>query len=432
MHKLTNKLIIYRNYAENTILIQLSKVFRQYTEGNYDREYLTEEIYEITNRLVTLSAEYGFNKNLWHSYIAYLLATTENPFTLESEKNPEITGSLTELVKHDYKVIKELFDYDFTEIEESLDINCFSIITDYATNTRKELTANRDAGEKIIELRDNMEQAQTQEQLYETITRFYTDYGVGKLGLNRAFKLSEHRKELLVPITALDDVVLDDLVGYATQKEKLLANTESFINGKTANNVLLYGDSGTGKSTSIKAILNQYYDRGLRMIEVYKHQAEYLPEIVEQIKNRNYKFIIYMDDLSFEETESEYKYLKAWIEGGLATNPDNILIYATSNRRHLIRENWNERKDTSSEDDLYHSDTVREKLSLVDRFGITIGYYKPHMNEYFQIVVKLAQKHPEITLTEEELISHAKEWIVSHGAPSGRTAQQLINYLAGK
>ncbi|RAP47690.1 MAG: AAA family ATPase, partial [Methanosphaera sp. rholeuAM74] len=426
MHKLTNKLIIYRNYAENTILIQLSKVFRQYTEGNYDKEELTEEIYKVINQLLVLSTEYGFNKNLWHNYIAYILATTENPFTLISEKNDKITGSVEELVKHDYKIFKQLFDYDFTKIEEDLNINCFTIITNYTAVLKKEQIYNNEVSRKVRKLSEKIEQTQTQEQLYDIITKFYTDYGVGKLGLNRAFKISSEEEELLTPITALDDVTLDDLVGYQVQKEKLIANTESFIKGKTANNVLLYGDAGTGKSTSIKAILNQYYDKGLRMIEVYKHQTKYLSEVVEEIKNRNYKFIIYMDDLSFEETESEYKYLKAWIEGGIATNPDNILIYATSNRRHLIRENWNERSDTSSKEDMYHSDTVREKLSLVDRFGITIGYYKPHMKEYFQIVVKLAQKHPEITLTEEELISQAKQWIVSHGAPSGRTAQQLI------
>ena len=119
-----------------------------------------------------------------------------------------------------------------------------------------------------------------------------------------------------------------------TQKKKLVDNTEAFVQGKKANNVLLFGDSGTGKSTSIKAIVNQYYKDGLRMIEIYKHQFKYLSEIIAEIKNRNYKFIIYMDDLSFEEFEIEYKFLKAVIEGGVETKPDNILIYATSNRRH--------------------------------------------------------------------------------------------------
>ena len=137
--------------------------------------------------------------------------------------------------------------------------------------------------------------------------------------------------------------------------------------GKKANNCLLFGDSGTGKSTSIKAIINQYYEQGLRMIEIYKHQFKDLSAVISHVKNRNYKFIIYMDDLSFEEFEIEYKYLKAVIEGGLETKPDNVLIYATSNRRHLIKETWNDRDDVETDNGMHRSDTMQEKLSLVNR-----------------------------------------------------------------
>jgi hypothetical protein len=225
-------------------------------------------------------------------------------------------------------------------------------------------------------------------------------------------------------------MTLDDLVGYEEQKKKLIANTEAFVEGRKANNVLLFGDAGTGKSTSIKAILNQYYSRGLRMIEVYKHEFQDLSQVIAEIKNRNYRFIIYMDDLSFEEFEIEYKYLKAVIEGGLETKPDNVLIYATSNRRHLIRETWSDRSDMS-QDELHRSDTMQEKLSLVARFGVSIGYYKPSQKEYFNIVITLAKKYPEITLTEEELKAEANKWELSHGGISGRTAEQFITYLLG-
>ena len=148
-----------------------------------------------------------------------------------------------------------------------------------------------------------------------------------------------------VPINNTEDVRLDDLIGYEIQKQKIVENTEAFVAGRKANNALLFGDSGTGKSTTIKAIINEYYDQGLRMIEIYKHQFQDLSQVISQIKNRNYRFIIYMDDLSFEEFETEYKYLKAVIEGGLEIKPDNVLIYATSNRRHLIRETWTDRTD---------------------------------------------------------------------------------------
>ena len=224
---------------------------------------------------------------------------------------------------------------------------------------------------------------------------------------------------------------LDDLVGYEEQKEKLIANTEAFVSGRKANNVLLFGDAGTGKSTSVKAILNQYYSRGLRMIEVYKHQFQDLSAVISEIKNRNYWFVIFMDDLSFEEFEIEYKYLKAVIEGGLETKPSNILIYATSNRRHLIRETWSDRSDMS-QDELHRSDTMQEKLSLVARFGVSIGYYRPSQKEYFDIVLELARRCPEITMGEEELKLKANQWELSHGGISGRTAQQFINDLCGR
>ena len=146
------------------------------------------------------------------------------------------------------------------------------------------------------------------------------------------------------------------------------------MEGRRANNCLLFGDAGTGKSSSIKAIANEYYNRGLRVIEIYKHQFQDLNDVITQIKNRNYKFIIYMDDLSFEDFEVEYKYLKAVIEGGLEKKPGNVLIYATSNRRHIIREKFSDKEDRR--DDLHSSDTVQEKLSLASRFGVTIFLHR--------------------------------------------------------
>jgi hypothetical protein len=203
------------------------------------------------------------------------------------------------------------------------------------------------------------------------------------------------------------------------------------VEGRKANNVLLFGDSGTGKSTSIKAIVNEFYDRGLRMIEIYKHQFANLSNVIAQIKNRNYKFIIYMDDLSFEEFEIEYKFLKAVIEGGVETKPENILIYATSNRRHLIKENWSDRNDVVVQNGMHQSDTMEEKLSLVHRFGVTINYSKPSQKEYFNIAIQLSRRLG-VSLSDEEIRAEANKWELSHGGISGRTAQQFANYLAGQ
>ena len=224
--------------------------------------------------------------------------------------------------------------------------------------------------------------------------------------------------------------MLDDLVGYEIQKKKLVDNTKAFVEGKKANNVMLFGDSGTGKSTSIKAIVNEFYGDGLRMIAIYKHQFKDLSNVIAAVKNRNYKFIIYMDDLSFEEFEVEYKFLKAVIEGGVETKPDNVLIYATSNRRHLIKETWNDRNDMEHDNGMHRSDTMQEKLSLVNRFGVTINYSRPSQKEYFDIVISLARR-ADITMSEEELKAEANKWELAHGGISGRTAQQFVYYLEG-
>ena len=200
----------------------------------------------------------------------------------------------------------------------------------------------------------------------------------------------------------------------------------SLLEGKKANNCLLYGDAGTGKSSSIKAIMNEYYDRGLRIIELYKHQFRDLQQVIAQIKNRNYRFIIYMDDLSFEEFETDYKYLKAVIEGGLERKPENVLIYATSNRRHLVREISSDKADR--DEDLHTNDTVQEKLSLAFRFGCQIYYGKPSPAEFKNIVKVLADRYG-ITLPEEELLMEANKWELSHGGISGRTAVQFVDDL---
>ena len=252
-------------------------------------------------------------------------------------------------------------------------------------------------------------------------------------GLNKAFRIAENEDGTVrfLPINNMDTVMLGDLIGYESQKQKLVENTKAFCDGKPANNVLLFGDSGTGKSTSIKAIVNQFYPMGLRMIEIYKHQFKDLSAIIAQVKNRNYKFIIYMDDLSFEEFETEYKFLKAVIEGGVETKPENVLIYATSNRRHLIRETWKDRDDMEHSEDVHRSDTMEEKLSLVNRFGLTIFYAKPNKADFNEIAVALARRAgiTEEMMDDETVCLEAGRFEMRGGGYSGRTAQQFANHL---
>ena len=432
MFREVSKLVIYRNLGKDSILFNLAGIIQDYECNHSSKEDTITKIYNQINHLLDVATVYGFDKNLWHNYLAYLLATNENPFSITCEKVGGQNGTVNVFAKNDFRIIKNLFDYDFSRLEEELNINCFTTILNYQSIQKSGKRYNKNVSEKVRILSEAVEQAKDEEEIYRVVTDFYRDYGVGKFGLNKAFRVKHAADDaILCPITNTEEICLDDLIGYEMQKQKLIDNTLAFVEGRKANNVLLYGDSGTGKSTSIKAILNEYYSKGLRMIEIYKHQFQDLSSIIAQVKNRNYRFIIYMDDLSFEEFEIEYKYLKAVIEGGLETKPDNVLIYATSNRRHLIRETWSDRSDMS-QDELHRSDTIQEKLSLVARFGVSINYSAPTQKEYFEIVKNLAKRYDSITMSDEELCREALRWEMSHGGLSGRTAQQFINYLAGK
>lgn len=335
------------------------------------------------------------------------------------------------LAKHDFAIFQKLFAYDFSDLEKTLQADFFEELLDYRRAGAESRVFNRRIRTRIFELSAQLAQAADVDEFAEHMIRFYQEFGVGKLGLHKAFRVVPSGEHALIePIRNIAHVNLEDLVGYEIQKKKLIDNTEAFVQGRKANNCLLFGDAGTGKSSSIKAILNRYYDQGLRIIEIYKHQFQYLNDVIAQIKNRNYKFIIYMDDLSFEEFEIEYKYLKAVIEGGLEKRPDNVLIYATSNRRHLIRERFSDNRE-EYEGDLHTNDTIQEKMSLSNRFGVTIYFGSPDKREFQTIVKTLAERY-QITMPEEQLLLEANKWELSHGGLSGRTAQQFIDYLLGQ
>jgi uncharacterized protein len=440
MYRLISKLVIYRNLEKDGILLKLSELIKEFDEHRssnsltvFEKENITSRIYNLIHQLLQLAADYGFNTNLWHNYLAYILITAENPFSMTCEKLGAKEGTVNRFAKNDYKIVKALFDYDFEPLERELGIDCFTVITHYHAIEKSGNRYNKSVSDRVQQLSRLIEDAADENEIFTHVTDFYRICGVGMFGLNKAFRIRRDKEQLeLVPITNTQEVRLSDLVGYELQKQKLIDNTRAFIEGRKSNNVLLFGDSGTGKSTCVKAILNEYYSEGLRMIEIYKHQFEELSQVIALIKNRNYKFIIYMDDLSFEEFEIEYKYLKAVIEGGLETKPDNVLIYATSNRRHLIRETWKDRSDMETTEELHRSDTMQEKLSLVARFGITINFSAPNQKEFQRIVLELAKRQGNIRITEEELLLEANRWELSHGGMSGRTAQQFINYLAGR
>lgn len=425
------RLLLYSDMPEDEILRRMASITYDWEQHSVSNDALIARIYHEVKRILDLSTACGFDVNLWQCYLTYFLMTNENSFTRTCERTGSQEGSVNHFAKGDYSVFLRLFHYDFSPLEADLGIDCFSTICNYHAISKSERVYNRDVSSQVCSLRAALADAPDTDTFFDRLTGYYKQYGFGCFAMSRAFRIQRSEAGIdFIPISNIDRTILSDLLGYERQKEELRVNTEAFLAGKRANNVLLYGDAGTGKSTSVKALINEYYDRGLRMIEIYKHQFQDLSSVLAKIKNRNYRFIIFIDDLSFEENEVEYKFLKAVIEGGVETRPDNVLIYATSNRRHLIREVWKDRTDMEHDGDIHRSDTIEEKTSLAARFGVSINFNVPTKKEYHAIVRMLADRRG-ITIPEDQLFAKADTWEVRHSGFSGRTAQQFIDYLEG-
>ncbi|MDE7079265.1 MAG: ATP-binding protein [Clostridia bacterium] len=388
---------------------------------------------ETVGELLNFANVHAVNGNCWRYYIAYFIASDVNAFSLAFERKNACDSTLLEFAKEDCENLMQIFNYDLSSLPFIGDKS--SLLTNFKSTER---ISNKPYAEIVAKLSLDLEKCDTPKKFLGAITKFYSVYGVGELGLNKAFrvvaedslpgkKITHHTSQLL-PITNMNKKGLSDIVGYELQKQKVIQNTQAFLDGKPANNVLLYGDMGTGKSSTVKALINEYYERGLRIIEIYKHQFSFISDIISRLSSRNYKFILYLDDLSFDDFEVEYKYFKAIIDGGLEVKPDNILIYATSNRRHIIKENYSDGNDINSMDELHKSDTKNEKLSLVARFGLSIYYPSPDQEEFLNIVHEIAKKY-DIKMDREKLDKLALTWAIRNGAKSGRMAEQFIHTL---
>ena len=422
----TDELLIYR-LNEDDLLVKAQPLLEEGTDPDEGRKIL----YGICAKLLATAGESGFYGNLWHCCIADLLVNHENIYSREAEIRGEIEGTVNDAVLHDMGFFFSMFFCDFEALAERWQVPELKLVTDFRPSSGESGVYNGRIRDRICTLAQEMAGCKDAAQMKDAVTQFYKEYGVGRFGLHKAFRV-EHGEDgvQIVPIKRILHVYMNDLIGYESAKRKLIENTEAFLKGRPANNVLLFGEAGTGKSSCIKAISNEYYEQGLRIIEIYRHQFKDIHAVISQLKGRNYRFILYMDDLSFEEFETEYKYLKAVIEGGLEKKPDNILIYATSNRRHLIRENFSDR-DGAAISDKHGGDTTQEKLSLAGRFGLSIYFEEPDFDEYQQIVKELAKKHG-IDMDEEQLRKEATRWEMRSGSMSGRTAQQFIDSLLGR
>jgi hypothetical protein len=368
--------------------------------------------------LIRQAVAQGWEGNLWHCALTQCLLENDNPFALACERRKAQADSLWAVALADMGIYRQLLDAPFPQ----------ELLVDFHHTAP---TGRPQNGETISRLAVHLKNAPSPQAMLELLTAHYETHGLGMLGLGQIFRVREEAgRAQLYPVENRRPVMLSDLIGYESQKAQLLENTLAFLRGHHANNVLLYGDAGTGKSTSIQAIANEYAPQGLRLIELYKNQFSLIPDVLSQIKSRNYRFILFLDDLSFEENEVAYKHLKAVMEGGAEAAPENVLIYATSNRRHLVKETWKDRNDMEHNDDIHRSDTMEEKLSLAARFGLQIYYPNPSFEEYHTIVTALAGKTAGLEkLDAQQLRSAASTWQVRHGSRSGRTAQQFINDL---
>lgn len=255
----------------------------------------------------------------------------------------------------------------------------------------------------------------------EKLNRLFKD-GYGIYSKYSMFNIKNDGE--ITPLKSADQITVDDLVGYEAEREKVIANTRALVKGKPAANILLCGDAGTGKSSTVKAVANMFAKDGVRLIEIQKEQLMCLPIIMEEIHHNPLKFIIFIDDLSFNKTEDGFGTLKAILEGSASAKANNAVIYATSNRRHLVKESFSDRDG----DDIHRADTIQELLSLSERFGLTIQYSKPSKDLYLKIVKSLAQKK-ELAISENELCMKAEAFALRKGGRSARAAKQFVDSL---
>ncbi|HML88664.1 MAG TPA: ATP-binding protein [Methylomusa anaerophila] len=403
-----NQLIIYRNLLANPVV----KKLLLFLSGESSEDVRPAVVYDFIRQAEQL----GLAGDVVKSYLLYLISVDENIFSAMAEKtNGQMGDSLFATARQDIAILKRFFDNALNHLPGLDMLRQYQPTSPQNHKALGELAAYFFASNAF-----------SPDEAVRRLIAHYVQHGCGKAANVAFFRWDSDAG--LQGVQNPDPIRLADIVGYEYQKSLLIGNTQAFLDGRPANNVLLVGDRGTGKSSSVKALVNEYYMNGLRLIEVPKYELRHLNKIMDLLPGRGKKYILFLDDLSFEENEAEFKYLKSVIEGGVGTKPENVLIYATSNRRHIIRENWSDSGEKS--DDKHRGDTIQEKISLADRFGITLIYTAPSQDEYLQIVAGIAQRN-NIGLSPAELRSEAIKWEMRHSGRSGRVARQFVQHLLG-
>lgn len=407
MGKKLTQLLLFRDFAQDAVI----KAYDEAENSNDKKKW-----HIFFEELISKGESLGLSGRLFPAYIVYLLAGGNNMAADNIQRGGHAGKSVEKLLEMDMEAI---FPALLKEIKKSEKID--EILNGYEP-------ACESAFEAYKELRCSLESMHSVADAAQCLLNHYKKFGSGELARYRAFCWQNNTG--LVGIEYFEKIRMADLVGYEKQKRMLISNTQVFLENKPANNILLAGARGTGKSSGVKALTNEFYKKNLRLVQITRDQIKVMPEIMKKLRFlAGYKFIIFLDDLSFNEGESEYKYLKSVIEGGVSAVPQNVLLYATSNRRHLIKETWRDREDTQEE--LYRNDSVNESISLSDRFGLIINYDAPSQDEYLSIIDSYLKK-AGVEMEKEELRLEGLRWEMTHSGRSGRIARQFVNWYLGQ
>lgn len=421
-----NSLCIYTNLKNDDVLKKYKDLLEYLNNEKVELDkavhYYNNFIFELLNKSKGSSLK---------KYIIDKIFLDNNSFTRMIDTNDFSNEYIKKQVKYELKVLEYICSINSTDLKEIMLYKTKAIdfedelirnLIDFEVDTNKEY----DSYKAIDKLKLSILNCNGWGKSLNNIIEFYKQYGTGIFGEYRAFVWENEDGECyLRGVEAPDPVKLSDLVGYEDQKKKIIENTEQFLNGYNANNLLLYGQRGTGKSSTVKAIINEFYADGLRLIEVDKEKLVDFTKIIRILKNKNLKFIIFVDDLVFEDGEASYSALKTILEGGVENRSNNILIYATTNRKHLVKETFSERGN-----EIHSIDSVEEKLSLSDRFGITVSFYSPDQKEYLAIIDGIAEAR-KIDVEKEYLHAEALKWVRYQNSRSPRTAKQFMNWFEG-
>ena len=421
-----NSLCIYTNLKNDDVLKKYKDLLEYLNNEKVELDkavhYYNNFIFELLNKSKGSSLK---------KYIIDKIFLDNNSFTRMIDTNDFSNEYIIKQVKYELKVLEYICSINSTDLKEIMLYKTKAIdfedelirnLIDFEVDTNKEY----DSYKTIDKLKLSILNCNGWGKSLNNIIEFYKQYGTGIFGEYRAFVWENEDGECyLRGVEAPDPVKLSDLVGYEDQKKKIIENTEQFLNGYNANNLLLYGQRGTGKSSTVKAIINEFYADGLRLIEVDKEKLVDFTKIIRILKNKNLKFIIFVDDLVFEDGEASYSALKTILEGGVENRSNNILIYATTNRKHLVKETFSERGN-----EIHSIDSIEEKLSLSDRFGITVSFYSPDQKEYLAIIDGIAEAR-KIDVEKEYLHAEALKWVRYQNSRSPRTAKQFMNWFEG-